>query len=70
MNQLKAETEKLTILASLEGAFDAQCVDEAKRHLGTALAATKRLAKARLLTEDIELAVNETFAALRPRGWI
>lgn len=70
MNHLKAETEKLTILSALEGAFDSECLDEARRHLTTALAGTKRLAKAGLLTQDIEHAVNETFCALRPRGWV
>ena len=70
MNSLKAETEKLTILAALESAFDSDTPAAARCCLQTALAATKRLAKAGRLTQDTELAVNEACAALRTRGWV
>jgi hypothetical protein len=59
----------VNVMSNLDEAFASATVAEARCCLEQALDSTRQLAEGDALTEDVQLAVNETCTALAARGW-
>lgn len=70
MTKPQQTATRLQMNSALEQAFDAGTVAAARCCLETALVCCRALAADGALLCDDRLTINETFAALRSRGWL